>query len=402
MTNPIKNLVVSSAALAAGLLPSKAIAQQTPTTIDPSIQPREVSDTTTTKKVEVPTIAWADAAKMQRDPLALAAIGGQPLVTIQDTVPAARRLSMLDVRAGQTDPQKTSGRDGDWSFLKTKKDRDYSVQMTFGPHIKENISPTTMRFKTSEMDLTINHVKWEQRESLKYYNIPGNIKEQAAKGGDHPLLRGLFQWADEPVNELGIKFQKYFANGNPDFALGISMYHPKMVMSVGWEKTNDQNKDIHVIGTLDGQPVDKNMDLDQLFNSFRLSHQFVNFSVSADKNYTILDGKAGALVANIGGRLGVYAGKVEYMMDNRQGDGGVLQHYDHPENKMAPIGYNATLQAGLTYMLPGGRFGLGVKGEASVGRLSYDFMDGNVTQKHQAQSMQVFLLVDVFGHSPKN
>jgi hypothetical protein len=385
MVGSVKNFVVSGAALAAGMVATKSQAQTTPTTTPEPVK-TELSHTPNCTVVDDKTISYADAQKT----MAAMQTVGMATDTVVVAQKAAGPSSLLQVQAEQMAAPIASD---------NKKVRDYSIQLTFGPHVPENISKTSMRFQTSDMDLTLDHVKWQQRTSMSYYNIPANIVRQREIGGEVPLLRGLFQWIDEPVNEFTLKFQKYHNNGKPDFALGISMYHPKMIVSVGGEATNDLNKSVRVLGRLDGEAIDKNMDLNELFGSYRLSHKFVHFSVSADKNYTLLDGKAGALVCNVGGRLGIYAGKVEYSMPDRNNPGGVLSH--DPDAKLAPLGAGATLQAGLTYMLPGSKVGLGVKGEASMGRLKYDFMDGTVTQNHSTQSAQVFILIDLFGHKKK-
>jgi hypothetical protein len=382
---PLKTAIVSGAALAASLISTNSNAQaQLPTSLPDALK-TELNHAPVCKPVDDKTISYAEAQAAMAAATAVGTVADSTAIA----APAGPTQSLLNVQAQQISSSTNP-------TVEHKKVRDYSIQLTFGPHVPEHISPTSMRFQTSDMDLTLDHVKWQQRTSMSYYNIPANIVRQREMGGEVPLLRGLFQWIDEPVNEFGLKFQKYHGDGKPDYALGISLYHPKMIMSVGGESNNDMNKNVHVLGRLDGEAIDKNMDLNDLFGSYRLSHKFVHFSVSADKNYTVLDGKAGALVCNVGGRLGIYAGKVEYSMPDRNNPGGVLSHDDNA--KLAPLGYGATLQAGLTYMLPGGRFGLGVKGEASMGRLKYDFMDGTVTQNHAAQSAQVFILIDLFGH----
>ena len=57
-----------------------------------------------------------------------------------------------------------------------------------------------------------------------------------------------------------------------------------------------------------------------------------------------------------------------------------------------PGNYPAQLQ----YMLPGGRVGVGVKGEVNAGKLSYQFLDGTASHNQLSGSAAVFLAVNLW------
>ena len=306
----------------------------------------------------------------------------QPKLT-NSTTPAG---PLADPKTPPAQPQVTSGT----YTPKPKRQGEWRVNFTAGNHPIERFSPNKVRIKSSLMDVTIDHVQWNQRTSAEFFNVPERIRKGREAGLKYPVLEEGFRWIDEPNNEFCLELEK-----KGKFAVGFSAHHPKFLMALQEEQGGNENKNVHMVGVYNGEAIDKQVNLADYIAALQLTHKQMNFSVYGKKIFTVADGKAGSLLCTVGGRLALYTGQVHV---SARVPGKQWDFYNNPESSkgMKVVGGGVTAEAALQYMLPGGRVGVGVKGEVNAGKLSYQFLDGTASHNQLSGSAAVFLAVNLW------
>ncbi len=250
------------------------------------------------------------------------------------------------------------------------KSDKWKLGVAAGPRF-ETYAPVDVRIKNDRVDVTIKGVQFLQRNSMEYYKF-----WEAEKLGD------VFKWVDEPTNQLMITAEK------PDFIVGIKAYHPKMLVSLGGDGKPNENANVHMQGTVEGKPVDGNVDLKDTFGAIHITHKLMNFEAFADKRFTIAEGKAGKLTGEVGAGIGVYTGMVRV---NYRDPKDYWNFISYDETKMKPIGGEISLKSSVTYMLSGGRVGIGAEANVTAGKMKYDMMGGTTSHDVKSASFGVFV-----------
>lgn len=254
-----------------------------------------------------------------------------------------------------------------------KKERDWTVGVGMGPRPLEIYDPVDVRIKNDRVDVSIEGVHFLQRNSMEYYKF-----WEADKVAD------AFRWVDEPTNQLFVEAR----NKKSDFVIGVRAYHPKMLVSLGGDGKPNLNTSVHATGTIEGKPVDGNIDLKDTFGAIRLTHKLMDYEVTAGKSFTLAEGKAGKLKLDTSVGVGVYAGRVHVSYRDPKDYWNFISYDDE---KSHVLGGEVTLHNSLTYMLSGGKVGIGAEANITKGKMSYDMMGGTMSHNVSSKSFAVFV-----------
>jgi hypothetical protein len=246
----------------------------------------------------------------------------------------------------------------------------WKVSASFGPRF-ERYEPVDVRIKNDRLDVSIEGVQFLQRNSMEYYKF-----WEAEKVGD------VLRWVDEPTNQTLVEAKK------ADWIVGIQAYHPKMLVSLGGDGKKNLNTSVHTTGTIEGQPIDADIDLKDKFGAIHLTHKLMNYEVYGGKSMTLAQGKAGKLTLDTKAGLGIYTGRVRVNYRDPKDYWNFIS-YDEPRSKV--IGGEVTLKNSLTYMLSGGRLGFGAEVDITRGKMSYDMMGGKTSHDVKSESFAVFV-----------
>ena len=163
------------------------------------------------------------------------------------------------------------------------------------------------------------------------------------------------------------------------------------VLFVGGDGKPNLNSNVHMQGTVEGKPVDGMVDLKNTFGAVRLTHKFMNFEAFADKRFTIAEGKAGKLTAEVGGGIGVYTGRVAV---NYRDPKDYWNFINYDESKSKVVGGEVSLKSSITYMLSGGHVGFGAEVDITRGKMNYDMMGGKTSHDVKSESFAVFVKLE--------
>jgi len=307
------------------------------------------------------------------EPTVVRGSGAFPALSLEGGMLAANLNATLD--AGATTPTTTPNAAAMTVPAEAKaggKDDKWKLGVAFGPRL-EKYEPVDVRIKNDRVDVTIKGVEFLQRNSMEYY-----------KFWEAEKLGNVFQFIDEPTNQTIITAEK------TDLVVGIKAYHPKTLISLGGDGKPNLNTNVHMQGTVEGKPVDANVNLADTFGAVRLTHKFMNFEAFAQKRFTVAEGKAGKLTAEVGGGIGVYTGMVNVSYRDPKD---YWNFISYNEDKMKPVGGEISLNASVTYMLSGGRVGFGADANITRGKMKYDMMGGTTSHDVKSSSIGVFVKV---------
>jgi hypothetical protein len=161
-----------------------------------------------------------------------------------------------------------------------------------------------------------------------------------------------------------------------------------MLVSLGGDGKKNLNESVHAQGTIEGKPVDGNIDLKDHFGAIHLTHKLMNYEVYGGKSMTLAEGKAGKLTLDATAGIGVYTGRVRV---NYRDPKDYWNFISYDEDRSKVIGGSVTLKNTVTYMLSGGRVGIGAEAAITRGKMSYDMMGGTTSHDVKSQSFAVFV-----------
>jgi len=224
----------------------------------------------------------------------------------------------------------------------------------FGPSFNW-FSRTDYLYKDKNLDATFHKIKLKQRPSMAFYKV--------WKADQNPA-----QFIDEPANQFVIEFEK-----NHKWAAGIRASHSKTVTtsygSVDTSGDYNENQDIKVTGTIDGEVIDGNYNLHDYFHNIEISKLFYQVEIYAQRLFPVVNTKNSRVNFKLGAAMGLYVG-TSLNVNNFLG-----KYIKNQESSFSTMGKNVSVKTGIEYRFKD-RISIGVDYQLTAGQLKYDTGEG--------------------------
>lgn len=265
-------------------------------------------------------------------------------------------------------------------------DKPWKVRFYFG-NTRNTYYPTNIKLKTSEMDVKISGMMPRERPSDSYY------KFWEQKGG----FTKYFNWIDEPNNTFRLAVEK---EGNEFF---LTVWHPKYTFVQN--SVNDQNTNVYVQGTMNGQPVDGYQHIKGDFDSngmplpnqihltkWENSHRFLNWEVGYGKVIPIVKVRDMPIVKWTPSlSAGVFTGKNNSGYINSQGEYKVFE-----KDQFKIMGVSGTVGNRISITNRKDNIGAFIEHRYYLGKLKYDWADGSAEHFLRSSSFTFGIQVGLF------
>ena len=270
--------------------------------------------------------------------------------------------------------------------MRDQEDKRWKVRFYFG-NTRNTYFPTDIKLKTSEMDVKISGMMPRERPSDSYYRF------WEAKGG----FTKYFNWIDEPNNTFRLAVEK---EGNEFF---LTVWHPKYTFVQNG--VNDQNTNVLVEGTVNGQPVNGYQHIKGDFDSngtplpnqihlskWENSHRFLNWEVGYGKVIPLIKVRDEPILKWTPQlSAGVFTGKNNSAYINAQGENKVYEN-----DKFKIMGYSATVGNRISLTNRKDNLGVFVEHRYYLGKLKYDWADGTAEHNLRSSSFTFGVQIGLF------